>query len=145
MTTNAALEATLTRLEDQLNWYDQKSQDNQRLHKVSNIAQIVVAAAIPVLAWITPVWVVAVLGALIAAFKGLESAYQWEYNWINYRSTAERLKHEKFLFEANAGPYADDPNAQRVLAERVEGIVSHEHAAWITVRDERMKNRKQQE
>jgi hypothetical protein len=42
-------------------------------------------------------------------------------NWVLYRSTNEALKHEKFLY-------------QRVLAERVEGLVSQEHAKWTDSR-----------
>jgi hypothetical protein len=48
---------------------------------------------------------------------------------VLYRSTAEALKHEKFLFLSCAGPYATG-DRQRVLAERLEGLISQEHARW---------------
>ncbi len=140
MNDTSPLAVTLYRLDNQLTWYDAKSQHNQQLKNYSTVIQIVLAAAIPIAAWLTPNYVPAALGAIIAVLRGLESTYQWEYNWINYRSTAEKLKHEKFLFQARAGPYAGDGSAQRILAERVEGIVSREHASWITLRDERLRN-----
>jgi len=55
----------------------------------------------------------------------------YEQNWINYRSTCEALKHEKFLFLAKAGPYKDATTAVTQLAERVESLVSVEHAKWL--------------
>ena len=142
MTELSPLEATLARLNDQLSWYDKKSQQNQRLQKTSTVAQICIASSIPIAAWLAPNWIPAVLGAIIAVVRGLESAYQWEYNWINYRSTAEKLKHEKFFYEACAGPYDDSVDPQKQLAQRVEGSVSREHASWITVRTERGKGKK---
>jgi Protein of unknown function (DUF4231) len=48
---------------------------------------------------------------------------------VLYRSTHEALTHEKFLFLAQAGPYSG-PQRRQVLAERVEGLVSQEHAKW---------------
>src|SRR3712207_9488676 len=55
--------------------------------------------------------------------------------WVLYRSTAEALKHEKFLFLSCAGPYAT-ADRLRVLAERVEGLVSQEHAKWTQGREQ---------
>jgi len=51
-----------------------------------------------------------------------------------YRSTAERLKHEKYLFLSAAGPYKGLSETDRLiaLAERVEELVSAEHANWST-------------
>ena len=71
----------------------------------------------------------------IPAGEGLQQLQQYQQNWITYRATCERLKHEKFLFAARAGPYASsEPEA--LLAERVESLVSQEHAAWVSQREE---------
>src|SRR3712207_7178244 len=55
--------------------------------------------------------------------------------WVLYRSTAEALKHAKCLFLSCAGPYAT-ADRPRVLAERVEGLVSQEHAKWTEEREQ---------
>jgi hypothetical protein len=60
---------------------------------------------------------------------------QYQQNWITYRSTCERLRHEKFLFAAGAGPYTV-ARAEALLAERVESLVSQEHAAWVSQRED---------
>jgi Protein of unknown function (DUF4231) len=125
------------RLEDQIGWYDKKSQQNQRLFKQLKVCQIVVAAAIPVAAAASaPVWLMGGGGALIVILEGLQQLQQYQQNWTTYRSTCERLKHEKYLFLAHAGPYAVAPKPEALLAERVEGLVSQEHAAWVSHREE---------
>jgi len=123
------------RLEDQIAWYDTKSQHNQRWFKLLKVCQIITAAVIPVAAGASaPAWLVGGAGALIVVLEGLQQLQQYQQNWITYRSTCEWLKHEKFLFAA-PGPYASsEPEA--LLAERVESLVSQEHAAWVSLREE---------
>jgi hypothetical protein len=61
---------------------------------------------------------------------------QYQQNWTAYRSTCERLKHEQYLYLAGAGPYAGLAEPAPLLAERVEGLVSQEHAAWASQQEE---------
>jgi hypothetical protein len=129
--------AAWRRLEDQIAWYDRKSGENQHWFKGVKVCQIVTAAAIPVAAGVSaPVWLVGGGGALIVVLEGLQQLQQYQQNWTTYRSTCERLRHEKFLFLAHAGSYATAPNPEALLAERVEGLVSQEHAAWVSHRDD---------
>jgi hypothetical protein len=119
------------RLQDQLDWYDAKSQHHRRWYQSLKVTQIVVAAAIPVVAAAGASAAVAGgLGGVIVVLEGLQQLFQFQQNWIGYRGTAEALKHEKYLRLAEAGPYAGVPHPDAVLAERVEGLVSQEHAAW---------------
>jgi len=128
------------RLQDQIAWYDAKSQLNQRWFKALKVCQIVVAAAIPVAAAAsTPLALIGGGGALIVVLEGLQQLEQYQQNWTTYRATCERLRHEQFLFLAHAGPYANAPKPEALLAERVEGLVSQEHAAWASHREEASK------
>jgi hypothetical protein len=125
------------RLHEQIAWYDAKSQQNQRWFKGLKVSEIVTAAAIPFAASVSaPVWAVGGGGALIVVLESLQQLQQYQQNWITYRATCERLKHERFLFLAHAGPYATTPDAEVLLAERVEGLVSQEHAAWTSHRED---------
>jgi Protein of unknown function (DUF4231) len=125
------------RVRDQIGWYDRKSQANQRWFKRLKVTEIVTAAAIPFGASVSaPVWVVGGGGALIVVLESLQQLQQYQQNWITYRATCERLKHEQFLFLAGAGPYADAHEPEALLAERVEGLVSQEHAAWASHRED---------
>jgi hypothetical protein len=124
------------RLCEQISWYDSRSIRCQRLYKWLRFLQIALAVTIPVMAHLQPiaaVWVVSIEGALIAIFEGLQHMNQYPILWITYRSTAERLKHEKYLFLSIAGPYKDlNENSRLILlAERVEEHVSTEHANWF--------------
>jgi len=132
-----AASAAWNRLQDQIAWYDRKSQANQRWFKRLKVGQIVTAAAIPVAAAASvPVAVVGAAGAVIVVLEGLQQLQQYQQNWTTYRSTCEQLKHEQFLFMAQAGPYAIAPDPEAMLAERVESLVSQEHAAWVSHREE---------
>ncbi|HEX6456656.1 MAG TPA: DUF4231 domain-containing protein [Solirubrobacterales bacterium] len=125
------------RLEDQMDWYDRKSQYNQHWFKRLKICQIVTAAAIPFAASVSaPVWVAGGGGALIVVLEGLQQLQQYQQNWTTYRATCERLKHERYLYLARAGPYSAAERPDALLAERVEGLVSREHAAWSAHREE---------
>jgi hypothetical protein len=128
------------RLEEQIGWYDGKSQSDQRVYKGMKICQLVTAAAIPCAASVSaPIWLPGAGGALIVVLEGVQQLMQYQQNWITYRGTCERLKHEKFLYLSHAGPYAAVADRDVLLAERVESLVSQEHAAWAAHREESSK------
>src|SRR3954471_13787434 len=128
------------RLETQIAWYDRKSNRNQWRFKRLKVMQIVTAAALPVAAAASaPLWLMGGGGALIVILEVLQQLQQYQQNWTTYRSTCERLKHEKYLFLAAAGPYTQAPRPEALLAERVEGLVSQEHAAWVSQQQETKK------
>jgi hypothetical protein len=128
---------TFERLEDQIRWYDRKSAENQRRFKIVKAIQLLAAAAIPVVATLdAPAAIPAALGAAIVVLEGFLQLNQYQPNWSAYRSTCEALKHEKFLYLAHAGPYRGCEDARALLAERIEGLVSQEHAKWVSAREE---------
>ncbi len=126
-------DVTMGRLDDQIDWYNKRSLKSQRLFKTLKLATIVAAAAIPLCAGLqVSAWLTGGLGALIAVLEGIQQLNQYQHNWITYRSTCEALKHEKYLYLAGAGPYAGAANAKALLAERVESLISQEHAKWVS-------------
>jgi len=127
------------RLEDQIRWYDTKSTTNMRWYKRLKISEIASAAVIPLLAASSlprAMIVTGILGVVVTVFEGLLQLNQYHENWIRYRSTCESLKHEKYIYLANAGPYANVEKPRALLAERVESLVSQEHAKWATVQQQ---------
>jgi hypothetical protein len=130
------------RLENQIDWYDRKSRSARRMFKRIKIIEILSAAAIPFLAALTFPYdklVTAGLGVLITVLEGLLHLNQYQQNWTTYRSTCEALKHEKYVYLANAGPYANASAAHALLAERVESTVSQEHAQWSSIQQQAAK------
>jgi hypothetical protein len=134
------------RLEDQIGWYNKKSTTNQHSYKWIKVIEIIAAALIPVMSVINlpfyTTYVSAGLGVLITILEGLLHLNQYQQNWIAYRSTCEQLKHEKYLFLGGAAPYSavTDPAGRRaLLAERVESLVSQEHAKWASIQQQEPK------
>ena len=134
------------RLDDQIGWYDRKSMSCQRVFKRTKIVQIVAAAVIPFLAALSVKevsssvhWITGGLGVLVTVFEGLLQLGQYQQNWFMYRSTCEALKHEKYLYLGKAGPYASATDAHALLAERVESLVSQEHAKWASTQQSQPK------
>lgn len=126
----------MERLEDQISWYDRKSIANQRAFKRTKTIEILTAAVIPFLAALSfrhIAWITGGLGVLITLLEGLLHLNQYQQNWIAYRSTCEALKHEKYTYLGKAPPYANASDSHALLAERIESLVSQEHAKWASV------------
>lgn len=121
------------RLEDQIKYYSGSSAKNKRWFTRLKIVQLICAAAVPVAASVhAPVWVTGSLGAIVVVVEGIQQLGQYQANWINYRSTAESLKHEKFLYLSGAGPYQGNDDDKRLLAERTEALISQENTTWTS-------------
>ncbi len=123
------------RLDDQINWYDKKSAANQSWFKRLQVLIIVASASIPFLSGYLDdmpfvlTLVIGLLGLLIAASTAILGLYQFQENWLEYRTTCESLKHEKFRFMTSVGPYAVEKPFP-VLVERVEALISKENTNW---------------
>jgi hypothetical protein len=143
--TNAlAIDPIMERLEDQIAWYDRKSLTNQRYFKRIKMVEIAAAAVIPFLATFNiprVLWLTGGLGVVITVLEGMLHLNQYQQNWIAYRSTCESLKHEKYVYLGKASPYAIAADAHALLAERIESLVSQEHAKWASVQQQEPKSK----
>lgn len=125
----------IDRVEDQINWYSTKSQWNQKFYKRLKTAEIIFAALIPFLVnYISANTgyykaVVGLLGISVTVISGILSLFRFQENWIDYRATAESLKHEKFLFLTRAEPYNVE-NPYLLLVQRTERLISQENTKW---------------
>src|SRR5688500_11093229 len=93
----------MKRLEDQIAWYDRKSNRNKRWFYWFKMIEIAVAALVSALS--AHPRVVTIAGVTIVILEGLQHVFQFQQNWIRYRSTCEELKHEKYFWLGKAGPY----------------------------------------
>ena len=135
------------RLDNQINWYSEKSSNAQKSYKIAQIIEFVLASATPVLgcaALAFETWsvfltiVMGLLGACIAVIESLCKMNKWHENWIKYRYISELLKHEKYLYITKASPY-DDENAFGFLVQRVERTISSENVNWVGLNEEKVK------
>src|SRR6266566_8621584 len=138
------IDPIMERLEDQIGWYDRMSITNQRYFKRIKMVEIASAALIPFLSAFSfsrMMWVTGGLGVLITVLEGMLHLNQYQQNWIAYRSTSESLKHEKYVYLGKASPYASVADPHALLAERIESLVSQEHAKWASVQQQEPKSK----
>jgi len=126
-----------TRVLDQINWYDKKSAHNKKWFLTFKISEIVFALFIPFLSGYinssgSPLKVVVgILGVIVAAIAGLITLIKFQENWLEYRTVAESLKLEKFLFLSKAGPYKDTSDPFPLFVERFESLISTSTKKWV--------------
>ena len=127
-----------TRLEDQVKWYSKQSQLNKQWYKILRSVELIAAASIPfITGYITPKtlnlkFAAGFLGLLVAIIAGLMSLNRFQELWIEYRTTAESLKHEKFLYLTKSEPY-DIEESFALFVQSVETLISKEHSRWINL------------
>jgi hypothetical protein len=123
-----------TRLQEQIDWYERRSAWNQSRYKWLRMTEFSCAALIPLLTGMgenypAGRWLIGILGVAIAVSAAASSVFKFHENWIQYRTTAEQLKHQKFLFLTGTPPY-DDPDKFGSLVQRVENLISKENSSW---------------
>lgn len=123
------------RLNDQIEWYDKKSQLNQKLFKLLQVSQLVIAALIPFLTGYLSndtsflKFIVGLSGVIVAVIAGILGLYKFHENWIEYRTVCESLRHEKYLFLTKTDPYnIEEPFP--LLVQRTETLISKENTNW---------------
>ncbi len=140
------------RVYDQICWYDKQSGNNKRRFLGLKITEICLSLCIPFLAAFissdtSPLKVVVgVLGIVIAAIGGIITLIKFQENWIEYRTVAESLKLEKFLFLAKTGPYKDIADPFALFVDRFESLISTSTKKWVNyVAKKEMEKSAQQE
>ena len=122
------------RLQAAIDWYSKNSSLNKNSYHFLKTSEIIIAVTIPFLTGYLKEndiikYVIGVLGLLVAIISGLLVLFMFQEKWIEYRTTAESLKYEKFMFITKAGPYKSD-NSLSDLTERVESLISKENSNW---------------
>lgn len=126
------------RLNDQIRWYDSKSQWNKKYYNIFRIIELFLGASIPFLvgfirsadSMIKPL--VGACGVVIALLTGLHALFRFQENALQYRTTCEALKHEKYRYATKAAPY-DRGDAFQYLVQNVEAQISKENSSWAQV------------
>jgi len=123
------------RLQDQIDWYDRTSMKNQKWFKRLQVSAVIASATIPFISgYITDssIWLKLIVGSLglsVAAITAILGLYKFQENWLEFRTTCESLKHEKYLFLTKSEPY-DQEEPFKLLVQRVESLISKENTAW---------------
>lgn len=123
------------RLDEQIGWYSSKCRWNKKWFYTLSVVGFVTAALIPFLtAFIKQYeslqYVVGSLGITVSITSAIIGLCKFHEHWIQYRTTSEMLKHEKYLYLTRTEPY-DEQEPFYKLVERVESLISRENATWI--------------
>ena len=122
------------RYNSQVKWYDEKSKSNQKIYKFLQWTIIIFAAITPILVLQREYYIniiAAVLAVIVAISAGSQKAFNYQENWINYRTTCEVLKKEYFFYTNKVQGYENAANPEGLFVERVESIISKENVYWI--------------
>lgn len=123
------------RYEDPLRWYDRKAVACKRNHDVLQTITITCSVLAPVLVLaLDPDWKLlpAAASAAVAVSVGIMAAFKIREKWINYRTAAENMRSEYWLYKTGSGPYSHG-DRQRIFVERIELLLSEETRAWRAV------------
>lgn len=126
-----------TRVLDQIDWFEKKSALNKRWFNRLKVTEIILSLCIPFsVAYITDGTlslkiIVGVLGIVVAAIASIMTLLKYQENWVEYRTVAESLKMEKFLYLSKAGPYKRAADPFRLFVERFESLISSSTKKWM--------------
>ncbi len=123
------------RLEQQISWYDTKSQDSKKHFQLCYFFDIALSASIPFLTLFVSnygfvKYFVAFIGTITTIISALSATFKFHKNWIEYRTTAETLKHEKYLYLTKAHPYENSKDRFEKLVQNIESLISTENTNW---------------
>lgn len=122
------------RLDDQIDWYSNKAALCQRRYRRLQLIEMIAAALIPFLSGMSAQiefapWLIGALGVIVALATAVSALLKDHENWIQYRTTAEKLKQEKFLFATGCQPY-DTTGRFPLLVQRTEATIASEATTW---------------
>ena len=123
------------RYADQVEWYSNKSSKNKRYYQWFQWIAIIISASLPVLVLVMPTrlkLITVSLSVILAVTTTALKTFKFQEIWLNYRTTAETLKKEKFYYDARAIEYATAENAEQLFVEKVEALISRENTLWVS-------------
>ena len=125
------------RLDDQINWYNKRSGQNQKMYKRLRCAELILSGSIPFIISFANQYnyviiIVGLLGVVITAIAGILSLCKFHENWVIYRNTCEALQREKYLYLTRTSPYTNE-NSFHLLVERVEALMANENYSWAQI------------
>jgi Protein of unknown function (DUF4231) len=112
-------------------WYDRAASRSRTGYLALRLLALAVGSAVTVLAAVrAPAGLTAGLAAVGVVSEGVQQLFQLHPNWINYRSTAEKLRRHAFLFAATVPPYDEVDTRRARLADLLRDAGTTESHVW---------------
>ncbi len=128
------------RLDKQIDWHERKSNLNQMNYKIITVVNIIIAALIPFITSVPSMvpmengykfinFIIGGMGVVVTILSGILALNKFHVNWVQYRSTAESLIKERFMFLTRSEPYhGEEPFG--LLVQRVENMLATNTQSW---------------
>lgn len=124
-----------SRVDEQLTWLSRASKTNKSRFLRLRIFEILLGTSItifsPYAAGVS--WgplAIALAGGGIALSGSLLALNRNQENWVRYRSLAEALKREKYLFLTGSPPYDNEAKSFTSFVAATEALMIEERAGW---------------
>jgi len=122
------------RVDDQLTWLGRASQRNKSHYMNGRILEILLGTFITISAPLLGTvdygpQIIAIAGGGVAITGAISALTKNQENWLRYRSLAENIKREKFLFITGTPPY-DGMDSYPQLVQTVENLMLDERSTW---------------
>ena len=129
------------RVDHQILWYDKKAIRYRIMYVRIQMLIMLFALFVPILLIFSLFYpisnllitLVASSFSVITAFLvALQSFQNYKEQWAAYRTTAESLKSEKYLFSTQSGKYAgcDEKEGFDLFVSNIEGTIAQEQTQW---------------
>lgn len=121
--------------DDSYDWYLRAAIKARRYYRLSETLQLVISAAIPVAAVLSPgnATAPAVLGAVLVVLTGLRSVFHWHDDYLRFSSAREAVEAERRRYLTDAEPYRDPHTKDATLITAITRIERQEMDVWIKI------------
>jgi len=125
-------------LKNSLKYYDKKSISCKRWYTVLILADIILSSFIPFTILFIDShnyikFIVALMGSFITIASSIRIKFNFQENWVEYRTTTEILKYHKYLYDTLSPPYNDN-NKDELLISKVNEICINENKNWRNIK-----------
>ena len=134
-------EYIVNRILTQIDWYDEKSINKQRMYKRLSAVSIILNGLIPIAVLLSDYGIlIKILISALSSTAGILNSIivlgNYKDLWIQYRSNCEMLKrtlHHYFMYSGEFAELGDDSLArQRQLANICESFMAQEFQEWVS-------------
>jgi hypothetical protein len=114
-------------------WYRSHAIRSRRLHKFTELALLIISAAVPLAGLLdrTRSLAPSVLGAIVFILVGFRTIFHWHENYLRFSQARESVEAQRRLFRTRARPYDNPDDRAQVLVAEITRIEKQEMANWL--------------
>ena len=116
-------------------WYRTAAIRSRRMHRGSEIAILVLSAAVPLAAVVLPgaATLTALLGSSIVVIGGARAIFHWHENYLRFSHARELVEAERRKYHAAIGCYSSPSDRDANLILEVTRIEQEEMGRWLSL------------